>query len=1023
MKKSHIASILLAGSVVLFGVGCGGGSSSSSTDTTTTQSVAKITGTFENMTDTTASGLLLQADSTNPNITLEVYDIDANGELVKDNNAKCQLTGSDTYECSVEPNGEYVVKITQALPDGKYAVLNTTAVVKEGTAEANVTKVTTLVTQVIVQKVRESLEELKDYGIGEEVIQDIIEKIIPVVEQTVEEKIQSGEIQISDTDVITTDVNVTAPETLTTEAAVVSSDVDKNVTVVNTEILQDQITSNDNVVENARLVAIKDYLNGVLQGYVQTNPEFVDKLAELLDYIDQYINITESMISNYGLDVESIKNKIIEVKNELNENFALTLTKYNFFENPLFVDAINQIQTDPLTIKGTIQLLLVDGILQDSTITFGAFNAILQAYSQYLTEYKKPLIVFTDNGDGFVVGIGSVYGLFTNDLSNLPDVSGAKITYTDQNGNTQTSSVTLQEIPVQTQGVIMMGADLSSYNIKDYSNVTLEVTFDDGSVSHANFVYVPFAAGSTDVSGEFEITSASIITSDTSPVDYILTWNDVASENYGVIYKVDQTLPEDYSIEDVTYCDYIDSNHCYIETAGLAAKIKIFEGNNTITVTPQLVDQNGNIVAILQSASKTVQLMNSSAADVNVTFRVSGSVRAENPADYKVALIRNNQVCDDSGCQDDFSIVQSVNVNSDGSYVFEVNASEIFADTSTANNLNYIFGAIQKDVNEIVNPWDFYWPDNNFVVIYKDYYTGTFMIDEETPEGSVIKSLYEANSDQISLTFTIDEAYAADEKSEDENITSDYDENTTVGDDENTTVNEDENTSGDESADVNQTGDTNSSAVVFTDELIENKSLVIDQTMYAFSDNENYYRVQYGEEVESGTWLIDQENGQLILMPDEADQYEIYLLGYKGDLYDIDINHEINTTAVVLDTPDPLMDVNSSDDLKAVFPEIGQAAFNEDMVKGAEFYVESINADFQFSDTDNTFVLRIGEDEYTGTWSVDSNGVLVVNYNGQFVDTQYFVLLGDENGYYYVVDFGVKDGKLIAASLDTIVTK
>jgi hypothetical protein len=195
MKISKIASILLIGSIVIFGVGCGSSSSddttSSTTDTSNTENLAKITGTFEKITDTSTARLLanrtLYATTTDNNVTLEVYDINENGELVKDDKAECEITDfvNNKYECSVEPNGKYVVKVVQKLDNGKVAVLNTPVTVTEGTTEANVTKTTTLVTQVVIQKVKESLESLKDYGVSEEVIYNIVEQIIPVVEKTV----------------------------------------------------------------------------------------------------------------------------------------------------------------------------------------------------------------------------------------------------------------------------------------------------------------------------------------------------------------------------------------------------------------------------------------------------------------------------------------------------------------------------------------------------------------------------------------------------------------------------------------------------------------------------------------------------------------------------------------------------------------------------------------------------------------------------------------------------------------------
>jgi len=783
MKKRVLLSGIVA-SLLL--VGCGSGSSGDS-DTVVNAATAKIVGSYESLTSTTTTTnkLLLQADSVsveNSDVTLEVYDLGKNGELIKDENASCEITGPNSYECSVEPNGSYVVRVVQKLENGKVAVLNTTAVVKEGTSEADVTKETTLVTQVVTQKVKESLESLKDYGITDDVIQDIIEKIIPVVQQTIEEKVKSGEIVITDADFIVPDENATLPTTTVTDAAIISSEIDDNVSAINTEIVQQQVDENPEVEDNARLVAIEDYLKFLMGQDNSTNKEFIDELADFLNEVNDKIDINESQISDYitvdQSQIDEVKNMISDLQNKVNTDLPSVVSQYPFFENPIYIDALNDFNVSDFKIEGTIQLLLLDGLVQNSEFTVSVFKKILDENPSIADKYKKPVIVFTDNYDSLYFGVSSVYNVFEENSSvDVPEIQSATITYKDNEGNEKTAQIEVSHDGTY-EGFEQYSADLSDItDIQPYATVTLEAKFTDNNVSTAQFAYVPSNVDTSSETIDFDITSASTVYSDKNETDYILTWTDIFSLNgLSVGYKFEQELPADVNTSELTYCDYVMNNTCYIDNMyGSGLKIKIFNGENNITLTPQLIDENGNIVGKLDSVSKTIELKNTADVAGSTTVQVSGSVNTSHPDEYKVALIRDEGNCDDNGCTDTYTIVTETNISNDGTYTLDVNLSDIISYTTDSQYIAYIVGVLPKDTDTINEPWDFYWPDD-LIFISKDYYTDTFIVEKYLNDGTYeSEPIYEAtNFSGINFTLYDDYEYTDDETySDDANYTED----------------------------------------------------------------------------------------------------------------------------------------------------------------------------------------------------------------------------------------------------------
>jgi len=762
MKKFALGLSVCAAAFI---IGCGGSTQESSNTQSSTK--AKIKGTFEIISNKTNSRILvnrvLQATQSN-NVKAEVYDINESGELVKDKNAQCEITGENSYECSVTPNGEYVVKIVQTLPNGKVAVLNTPVIVNETGAEANVTKETTLVTQVVIQKVKESLESLKDYGITDEIIAEIIKKIIPIVEQTIEEKIKSGELKISDADFIINNENVTTLNSLSQETAVVNTVVDKNVTVINTQIASNIVSNNTDAKEIARKKAIEDWLN-IIAGGDNNSKELIETLTNFINDINNKININESDMKNvYQLNetiINDLKNEINVLKKEYSNNeLDKIINKYPFFENPLFFDALNDIDNN-LTLKNSLQLLLVDSILEMKNVSpdkfiFKVFNNILKNDSNLANKYKKPLIVYTEkdsNNNNLYFGTGSVYSLFTGDNSVIPDINRLTITYTDKNNNIIKKDVTtdiIKDNDDDNEGLNEYKIDLGNFDIRNYSKVNIKVTFEDNTISNGSFIYVGNV--NTTSSSNFDITSSTKVYSEKENVDYILTWSDVNIDGYDISYNIEQNLSGlNVNEDDLYYCDYIKDNICHIDNFyGNGILIKLFRGDNEITITPQLI-KNGEIVGKLPSVKRTIKLINS--ANASVDIKISGKINGiSDVSQYKIALIKDVVGCNDNGgCNDKLTILKSFDLNSN-EYSLDINTSEL---GEIDENTYITLALVKKDLNDndVIDWSDIYAYPDNYIEINRDYYSGTLMISYEEDGNYYYRSIYEV--DNLSVNFNL----------------------------------------------------------------------------------------------------------------------------------------------------------------------------------------------------------------------------------------------------------------------------
>ena len=220
-SKYSLVSFFTAVAIVTSGCGGGGGGDSTTTteqtDTTQTDDTtldyrgnSSLTGTIEGTSTNAAPALApaLASSATTPTELIKLYVLDENGDMV-DINITCDIS-SGKYTCDGIADGEeYIVRYLKKLDDNKTFELKASATIPKGAtqAEAPVSKVTTLITETIVQAVEESLVSLK--SVNKETIKNIVEKVKESVETAVITLIQNGTIKLpSDDDlIIAKDIN------------------------------------------------------------------------------------------------------------------------------------------------------------------------------------------------------------------------------------------------------------------------------------------------------------------------------------------------------------------------------------------------------------------------------------------------------------------------------------------------------------------------------------------------------------------------------------------------------------------------------------------------------------------------------------------------------------------------------------------------------------------------------------------------------------------------------------------------
>jgi len=222
---------------------------------------------------------------------------------------------------------------------------------------------------------------------------------------------------------------------------------------------------------------------------------------------------------------------------------------------------------------------------------------------------------------------------------------------------------------------------------------------------------------------------------------------------------------------------------------------------------------------------------------------------------------------------------------------------------------------------------------------------------------------------------------------------------------------------------TNYTSDVNttvSSAMEFTNDMVANKTFAFDNDLLVFRDDSSWVRYTDGVESENGSWHID--NGKLMLdYPEYPDAISVELNNDFGSVIEFTFNNTQNIYAVVLNTADPLnVSVSSSDDLKSVIDLSDITPFTTDMLDSKTFYSYRFNKTMVFDSNGSVSVTDKDGNTKTGEWSVDSNGIAVLNL-GDEID--YIVLGNIDNNDYKVVDFVVKGDKLYSSSPDVITTE
>ena len=227
----------------------------------------------------------------------------------------------------------------------------------------------------------------------------------------------------------------------------------------------------------------------------------------------------------------------------------------------------------------------------------------------------------------------------------------------------------------------------------------------------------------------------------------------------------------------------------------------------------------------------------------------------------------------------------------------------------------------------------------------------------------------------------------------------------------------------DTSTDTSGTNTTDTSSTnAFTTELVSDKTYAFNDDFVVFKNDGTWVSYSSGVQDDSGTWTIDENDGNLVLN-DGNNNIVFSLIENYGDAgIVLEVNTPFGETAMaVLNTTDPLnVNVDSSDDLKTISGIISSSQFTSDMIAGKSLYSERFHQNYTF-DSNGSFTMTDGEGSETGTWEVDSNGVLVLNYDvGGEIDTLYTALGLVDGDNYKVVDFAVKDGKLVGASPDEL---
>jgi len=199
----------------------------------------------------------------------------------------------------------------------------------------------------------------------------------------------------------------------------------------------------------------------------------------------------------------------------------------------------------------------------------------------------------------------------------------------------------------------------------------------------------------------------------------------------------------------------------------------------------------------------------------------------------------------------------------------------------------------------------------------------------------------------------------------------------------------------------------------FSEELVKNKTFAFDERFVVVKEDKSWEMYVNGAKLLSGSWEIN--DGILVLHSSSGD-YKVSLKENLGSVLKVEFDGK-EIYVAILDTTNPFIKVSSSNDLKQISSIVGKNKFNQDVLKGKTFVTEEEKIVLK---EDNTFEITSDNQTSTGTWSVDSNGVLVLNFDNDEVDSVYVVLGEVDGNVYKVLTFSVKNSTLIDVTPDII---
>ena len=191
--------------------------------------------------------------------------------------------------------------------------------------------------------------------------------------------------------------------------------------------------------------------------------------------------------------------------------------------------------------------------------------------------------------------------------------------------------------------------------------------------------------------------------------------------------------------------------------------------------------------------------------------------------------------------------------------------------------------------------------------------------------------------------------------------------------------------------------------------LIENRTFASLEEGFIVFKNDGTWQSFSQNNQDSGKWMIDEKDGNLVLYSTEDNLTHVVSLvkDYNASVVEVKMENGKDIYLAVLNTIDPLnITITSSDDLKPLNNLVGVHPFSNDLISGKTVKSFNFNESYIFND-DGTFKVEENNNiTDTGTWSIDSNGVLVMQFDSD--NHIAYVVLGEiDNNILKVIVFGV----------------